>query len=207
MPTKYILKHNNNGVKLMQKRSAFTLVELVLSIFLLGLIVSFLYSAVSNLQKTNSIFASNAKTLTQRDKIVELLYDDIFKANPKNFKITKIENSMVSMQTKNSLYDMENPFVTWLVAKEKNTLLRFESTKKFKQMNSNNNYYYHITKVSENCEKFRVYQSKKKENILIDIKLKDQEPIIYEFYKPMGKRKKDNNNTAKKKKNKNPDLN
>ncbi len=191
----------------MQKRSAFTLVELVLSIFLLGLIVSFLYSAVSNLQKTNSIFASNAKTLTQRDKIVELLYDDIFKANPKNFKITKIENSMVSMQTKNSLYDMENPFVTWLVAKEKNTLLRFESTKKFKQMNSNNNYYYHITKVSENCEKFRVYQSKKKENILIDIKLKDQEPIIYEFYKPMGKRKKDNNNTAKKKKNKNPDLN
>ncbi len=205
MPTKYILKHNNNGVKLMQKRSAFTLVELVLSIFLLGLIVSFLYSAVSNLQKTNSIFASNAKTLTQRDKIVELLYDDIFKANPKNFKITKIENSMVSMQTKNSLYDMENPFVTWLVAKEKNTLLRFESTKKFKQMNSNNNYYYHITKVSENCEKFRVYQSKKKENILIDIKLKDQEPIIYEFYKPMGKRKKDNNNTAKKKKNKNPD--
>ncbi len=184
----------------MKKRAAFTLVELVLSIFLLGLIVSFLYSAVSNLQKTNSIFASNAKTLTQRDKIIELIYDDIFQANTKNFKIIKIENSVVSMQTKNSLYDMEEPYVTWLVAKENSTLLRFESTKEFKNINSNNNYYYHITKVSENCETFRVYQSKSKENILVHIKLKDQEPIIYEFYKPMGKRAipKESNNTKPK---------
>ncbi len=179
----------------MKKRSAFTLVELVLSIFLLGLIVSFLYSAVSNLQKTNSIFASNAKTLTQRDQIIELLYDDIFQANPKDFKITKIENSMVSMQTKNSLYDMEKPYVTWLVAKEKSTLLRFESTKEFKSINSNNNYYYHITKVSENCETFRVYQSKNKENMLINIKIKDQDPIVYEFYKPMNKRAAKKNKT------------
>ncbi len=183
----------------MKKRVAFTLVELVLSIFLLGLIVSFLYGAVSNLQKTNSIFASNAKTLTQRDKIIELIYDDIFKANTKNFKITKIENSMVSMQTKNSLYDLEEPYVTWLVAKENNTLIRFESTKEFQKINSNNNYYYHITKISENCETFRVYQSKSKENILVHIKIKNQDPIIYEFYKPMGKRKKSKKSKASKK--------
>ena len=37
-------------------RNAFTLVELVISIFLLGLIVNFLYSAISNLQKSNKIF-------------------------------------------------------------------------------------------------------------------------------------------------------
>jgi prepilin-type N-terminal cleavage/methylation domain-containing protein len=170
----------------MIKRAAFSLVELIISVVLLGIIVTFLYSSVANLEKTNKIFAKNESALSKREKVVDLLYDDIFSAN--TLEIKGIKNSMVSIQTSNSLFDIIQPNVTWLVSKEKDTLLRFESTINFKNMSSDNANYFHISKVGENCEIFKVYQSKKKENILIHIKFKDQDPIIYEFYKPLFKK-------------------
>ncbi len=167
----------------MIEKKAFSLVELIISVLLLGIIVTFLYSTVSNLERTNKIFAANEKALSEKEKIVDLLYDDIFTAN--SLKITGLEYTLTSMQTNNSLFDIAQPYVTWLVSREKNTLLRFESTKKFENINSQNSDYFHISKVGENCEVFKVYQSNKKENILIHIKFKDQTPMIYEFSKPL----------------------
>ncbi|HHD83395.1 MAG TPA: prepilin-type N-terminal cleavage/methylation domain-containing protein, partial [Campylobacteraceae bacterium] len=43
-------------------RQAFTLIELVVSIFLLGIIVYFLYGAVAGLQKSNAIFAKRSQS-------------------------------------------------------------------------------------------------------------------------------------------------
>lgn len=164
-------------------KKAFSLVELIISVVLLGIIVTFLYSTVSNLEKTNRIFAANEKALSDKEKVVDLLYDDIFTAN--TLELKGLENSLVSMQTSNSLFDIAKPYVTWLVVKEKNTLLRFESIKEFKNINSQNSDYFHISKVGENCEIFKVYQSNKKENILIHIQFKDTKPMIYEFAKPL----------------------
>lgn len=164
-------------------KKAFSLVELIISIVLLGIIVTFLYSTISNLEKTNRIFASNEKKLSDKEKIVDLLYNDIFTAN--TLELKGFENSLVSMQTSNSLFDIAKPFVTWLVVRDKNTLLRFESIKEFKNINSQNSDYFHISKVGENCEVFKIYQSHKKENILIHLKFKDQEPMVYEFSKPL----------------------
>ena len=181
MPIRSIYQWEGNSIMIDKK--AFTLVELIISIVLLGIIVTFLYSTVSNLEKTNKIFAANEKALSSREKVIDLLYDDIFTAN--SLTLTGFKNSLASMQTNNSLFDIASPYVTWLVSKEKNTLLRFESTKKFKDIDSQNSDYFHISKVGENCEVFRVYQSKKKENILIHLKSKDEDPIIYEFSKPL----------------------
>lgn len=164
-------------------KKAFTLVELIISVVLLGIIATFLYTTVSNLERTNKIFSANEKALSQKEKIVDLLYEDIFAAN--SLKIRGTEHSLVSMQTDNSLFDIAKPNVTWLVVREKNTLLRFESTKAFEDISSDNSDYYHISKVGENCEIFKVYQSNKKENILIHIQFKDQEPMVYEFTKPL----------------------
>ena len=164
-------------------KRAFSLVELIISVVLLGIIVTFLYTTVSNLEKTNSIFAANEKALSDKEKVVDLLYDDIFTAN--SLELKGVDNSLVSMQTSNSLFDIAKPFVTWLVVKEKNSLLRFESIKEFKNINSQNSDYFHISVVGENCEVFKIYQSLKKENILIHLKFQDQEPMVFEFAKPL----------------------
>ncbi len=175
----------------MIKRSAFSLVELIISVLLLGIIATFLYTTVSNLEKTNKIFQENETKLSNREKIIDLLYNDIFSAN--SLSIVGKEYTIISMQTQNSIFDIMQPYVTWLVSREKNTLLRFESIKEFKDMNSNNVGYFHISKVGEDCEVFKIYQSKKKEHILIHLKFKDKEPIIYEFAKPMNIKKEKKN--------------
>jgi prepilin-type N-terminal cleavage/methylation domain-containing protein len=168
---------------MIHKKAAFSLVELIISVVLLGIIVTFLYSTVSTLQQTNKIFSHNEQLLSKKEKVIELLYDDLFSAN--NLQLRGFDYSLASMQTTNSIYDIAQPYVTWLVSKEGNTLLRFESIKKFENINSQNNYYYHISKVGENCDIFKIYQSKKKDHILIHLQFKNEEPIIYEFAKPL----------------------
>ncbi len=174
------------------RKKAFTLIELLISVFLLGLIVNFLYSAVANLQKTNLIFYDKSTQLQKKQKLLDLIYDDIFLA--KSIKISGVKNSFLDIQTSNSIYDIEYPYVSWVLSKKNDTLMRFESVLKFQDMTSDNNHLYHITQIGQNCERFHIYQSKDKNNILIDIKFKDQERLVYEFFKPMNV---DSNKTIK----------
>ncbi len=164
-------------------RKAFSLIELLVSIFLLGLIVNFLYSAIGNLQKTNILFNQKSQELQNEQKLLDLLYDDIFLAS--RLQITGSKNSTINLLTSNSIYDIEHPYVSWLISREKNMLLRVESTKSFTKMTADNVNFFHITQIKEDCERFKIYQSKDKTNILIHIKFKDKEPLVYEFFKPM----------------------
>lgn len=178
----------------MMKKRAFTLIELLISVFLLGLIVNFLYSAIGNLQKTNILFLEKSSELQNEQKLLDLLYDDIFPSD--KLKITGLKNNTLFLVTPNSIFDIEHPNVAWVVSREKNTLLRFESTISFDKLTADNSNLFHISKIGEDCEKFKIYQSKDKNNILIYVKFKDKEPLVYEFFKPMQKReKKDTNKT------------
>lgn len=179
---------------MIMNKKAFTLIELLISIFLLGLIVNFLYSAIDNLQKTNIMFDTKSQTFINKQKLLDLLYDDIFSAQ--SVKIDGLKDTQIDLLTSNSLFDIEYPYVTWLISKENDTLLRFESTQAFNSMTSDNSNLFHISKVGENCERFHIYQSKDQNNILINVKFKDEEPLVYEFFKPMAI-KKDTNETNK----------
>jgi prepilin-type N-terminal cleavage/methylation domain-containing protein len=177
-------------------KKAFTLIELLISVFLLGLIINFLYTAIGTLQNSNQIFYDKSNESYKNQKIINLLYDDIFLS--KSIKITGRKDSFLDLQTSNSIYDIDQPYVTWILGKSDNILMRFESVLEFSKMTSENNYIYHITEVAKDCERFHIYQSKDKNNILIDIKLKDQERLVYEFYKPMqidSNKTKDSNKT------------
>ena len=168
-------------------RKAFSLIELIISIALLSIIIFFLYSTTSSLQKRNKIFSKKEDSIEKNEKILNLLYDDIFESNELN--ISGKEYSVLNLQTKSSIFNIEYPNVTWLVSRNNNTLLRFESKLKFSQMNVDNNSYYHISKVTQGCEKFLIYQSKDKTKILIYIKFQDKDPIIYEIPKPLNIKK------------------
>ena len=179
----------------MRQHKAFTLIELLISIFLLGLIVNFLYSAIANLQKTNMIFQKKSNMMLNEQKVLDVLYDDIFLA--KTMEIEGVKNSVLSIQTSNSLYDIEYPHVTWLISKKDEALLRFESTLAFEKMTSDNANLFHISKVGDNCKKFHIYQSKNRDNILIHVEFKDAKPLVYEFFKPMSSRENNESNKTK----------
>ncbi len=165
-------------------KKAFSLFELVISIILLGLIVTFLYTAIDNLQKSNTIFSQKDKIVTKELELLMLIYEDIFNANDINITKQK-QHDKITLISSNSLFDIEYPYITWLVSKENNSLLRIESTKEFKNVTAEEVNMFHILKLAQDCESFQIYQSKKKDTILLYIKLKDKKPIIYEFFKPL----------------------
>lgn len=166
-----------------QIHKAFTLIELVISIFLLGIIVYFLYGAVASLQKSNTIFAKRSQSAFYNQKILSMLQKDLFFAT--KLSLSGHDNTMVQMQTNNSMYAIDAPYVTWMLKPDLKKLVRFESTLPFSKMNAKNSPYYHMSIIPKTCEMFKIYQSRKKENILLYIKFKGEEPLLYEFYKPM----------------------
>ncbi len=168
---------------MIKSRNGFTLIELIISVFLLGMIVYFLYSSVANLQKSNQIFEKKSQSAFTNQRILSMMQKDIFYAT--KLTISGRNNSLLDMQSANSIFDIDYPYVTWLLKPDLKKLVRFESTLPFKDMNAKNNPFFHLSIINKECERYKVYQSKDKENILIYIKFKDEDPLVYEFFKPL----------------------
>ncbi len=186
-------------------KKAFTLVEIIISVILLGIVVTFIYQGLQNTQKSNQIFKQKERELNLQKKISKVLYEDIFMADEIRITGGKKYKSL-ELTTNNSLFNIIKPKVIWLVSKHNDTLVRVESTKL--PLTYENRFISHLSKVAENCEIFSIYQSRKKDKILFYIKFKDQKPIVYEFFKPFKQKiikpKKPSNNQNKDKNSSNP---
>ncbi len=162
-------------------KKAFTLVEVIISVILLGLIVTFIYKSLTNMQISNNIFQNKSKELSKKEKILKLLYEDLFEAD--SIKITGGKKyKAIELKTNSSIFNISKPRVLWFVSNYKNTLVRAESSKL--PLTYENRFISHISKVKENCETFFIQRSNKADKILIFIKFKNEKPIVFEFYKP-----------------------
>jgi len=156
-------------------RRGFTLIEVLISILLLGIIMVALFSVVSMMRDSNAqlyTYLQKAKKVTQSTKV---LYLDII-ASDGNITITKDEYSRVCMEeTGNSLYGLSLAKVCWLVLKEENTLARVEG----------NGYHLptryeekvEVDPVIKHVELFDVYHQKDK--VIVLLKEKHKEPISF----------------------------
>lgn len=110
----------------MLSRKAFTLLEVLISIALMGIVIVALFSAVDMLQNSNqhlSQYLERSKIITKATKV---LYLDMMGSDG-NVTIQKDEFSRVCMEeTQNSLYALSVAKVCWIVLKKDNTLVRIE---------------------------------------------------------------------------------
>ena len=172
----------------MLKRPAFTLVEVLISIALLGIILPALYQSVDLLRDSNSHLFEYLEKAKKSTQATDTLYLDIVSSDG-NISIQKDEYSRVCIeQTKNSLYALSVAKVCWLVLKKDKTLVRVEG----------NNYHLplgleervEVNPVMKNVEIFDVYHEKDK--ILVLLQQKAKEPIsfmIQGISKPVKKKK------------------
>jgi prepilin-type N-terminal cleavage/methylation domain-containing protein len=156
-------------------QKAFTLIEVLISIGLLGIIIVALFSTVSMMRDSNAHlydYLQKAKKVTQATKV---LYLDIMSSDG-NITIKKDEFTRLCMQeTKNSLYALSLAKVCWVVLKKDNTLVRVEG----------NNYKLptrfedrvEVNPVMKHVELFDVYHQKDK--VLVFLKQKGEEPITF----------------------------
>jgi len=110
----------------MVKRSAFTLLEVLISIALLGIILPALYKSVDLLQDSNAHLFEHVEKSKKISKVMEVFYLDILSSDG-NLSIQKDNFTRLCIeQTNNTLYELSSAKVCWVVLKKDRALLRVE---------------------------------------------------------------------------------
>ena len=159
----------------MSGRKAFTLLEVLISIALMGIVIVALFSAVDMMQNSNAHlekYLERSKKITNATKV---FYLDIMGSDG-NITIQKDEFSRVCMEeTRNSLYALPSAKVCWVVLKKNNTLARIEGNGYHLPLNLEERV--ELDPVIPEIELFDVYHQKDK--ILVLIQQKTKEPITF----------------------------
>ena len=167
----------------MVNRKAFTLIEVLISIALMGFILVPLFSVVEMMRSSNDQLLHSIEKSTQITKATKVLFLDIMSSDG-NLSIKKDEMSRFCMEeTSNSLHDLPVAKVCWLVLKENNTLVRAEGNAFRLPLKYEDKV--EVDKIISNIELFDVTRDKDK--VLVVIKQKEKEPIsflVQGIYKP-----------------------
>ena len=159
----------------MGQKKAFTLLEVLISIGLLGIMMSALFSTVSMMRASNAQllgYLEKAKITTLATKV---LYLDILSSNG-NLTIKHDEFSRLCIEeTTNSLYGLTLAKVCWVVLKEKHTLVRVEGNDFKIPLKFENKV--EVDTVIENLENFDVIH--KGDKVIVVLKEKAKEPISF----------------------------
>lgn len=166
------------------RRNAFTLIELVVSIALFGLITVFLFGSIDELRKQQLFFQKKEVVIEKKNQIVSLLRTDFDRSQSVTVvaSMSKDYDSVSIAGSNRSLYGMDRPYVTWLVLKADNMLVRLESSSPIiLPIQPEALYSIHSDLIAKQCELFRVYDSPK--HRLVYLKLENQSPLVVETSK------------------------
>ncbi|MCX6061295.1 MAG: prepilin-type N-terminal cleavage/methylation domain-containing protein [Campylobacterales bacterium] len=166
------------------RRNAFTLIELVVSIALFGLITVFLFGAIDELRKQQTFFQKKEVVIERKNQILSLLRTDLDRAQSVTVStsMSKDFDSVSIAGSNRSLYGIDRPYVVWLVLKSDNTLVRLESSSLITvPIAPEALYSIHSDRIAKQCELFRMYDSPK--HRLLYLKFENQAPLIVETTK------------------------
>lgn len=143
----------------------------MLSIFLIGLIVSYLYGTLGELKHSNDLLFERDKQLNEDEVFLNLLRRDLLEAESSAITNGTSENSLLSIKTKNSLYNSYFAHVKWFVNSEKNLLIRAEAPIDFSIPITMDKFHkVRIESFRENVENLKIYLSKDGYSVLFSFK-------------------------------------
>ena len=183
----------------MKKNSkAFTLLEVLISIALLGFVLAVLYRSLDMVRNSNKHLYSYLQKSTKSIKAVDTIYLDILKSDG-NLTITQDDFSRLCIEdSRNSLYNLPSAKICYVVLKDKNRLVRVEGNDYKLPKTSDDRV--EIDEIMEDVNLFNVQQNRDKVLIMIDTKL--TEPISFMVQgvikpKPPKKKKRQKKNKKK----------
>jgi prepilin-type N-terminal cleavage/methylation domain-containing protein len=170
-------------------RLGFTLLEVLISIVLVGIIIPPLFKLITLMQDSNSQIFQYVDKQKLEAKAIKTMYLDLLSSDG-NITIQKNEFSRVCIEnTLNSLYGLHSAKVCWVVLKDGNKLVRVEGNKYKLPLGLEEKV--ESDMVLDNLEIFDIYRNK--DDILVIIQQKNKQPITFEVYgvhKPQKKTKK-----------------
>ena len=159
----------------MAMRKAFTLIEVLISIALMGIVIVALFSSVDLLQNSNEHLLKYLKKSKKITKATKTLYSDIISSDG-NITIKKDEFSRVCMEeTRNSLYALPSAKVCWVVLKKDKTLVRVEGNAYLLPLRVDDRV--EVDMIMKGVSLFDVYHEKDK--VLVVLQQEGKEPITF----------------------------
>jgi len=153
----------------MKSSKAFTLIEMLVSVMLLGFVMMALYNSSDMLRTSNAHLYKYLQKSSKTTQTSEVLYLDILGSDG-NITITKEDSfyRLIINSTTSSLYGRQNAKVAWLVYKENNALLRIEGGDFELPLAIEDRV--DIDEVAQKMELFSIYRSKQNDKILVILK-------------------------------------
>ncbi len=159
----------------MANSKAFTLIEVLISIALMGIVIVALFSSVDMLQNSNEHLLKHLKKSKKITKATKTLYSDIISSDG-NISIKKDEFSRVCMEeTRNSLYALPSAKVCWVVLKKDKMLVRVEGNAYLLPLRVDDRV--EVDMIMKGISLFDVYHEKDK--VLVVLKQEGQESISF----------------------------
>lgn len=112
------------------RRSAFTLIEMMIAITLFSVVMIFLYQSMATLDRSNQFYGNRLESIESEQALLKTLYLDLSLSQAKNGEIDNInkDEDMIFMQTSHVVHSHVMPYVIYFV-KDKH-LYRIESATK-----------------------------------------------------------------------------
>jgi len=159
----------------MENRKAFTLLEVLISIALLGIILVPLFSVVDLMRDSNNHLLKSLEKSKQITKATKVLFLDVLSSDGK-IDIKKDEFTRLCLEeTKNSLYNLTLAKVCWVVLKDKNTLVRIEGSNYSLPLEGEDRV--EVDTIMSDISLFDIYH--KKDKVLVLLQQKGNEPISF----------------------------
>lgn len=162
-------------------KKAFTLIELIISIIIISLIVTYLYESLGILNKSGEQLFKRDKSREYETDIKKLLVLDIMQGY--DFNLSKTDSrdfDILTFSSLNSIHGIKKPKITYLVSKKDNTLFRIEGIDYTIPLDSETIYRVKYDELKKELEYFKVFFNKDKKKVLINIKAKSSQPIVLE---------------------------
>ncbi len=167
------------------RRRGFTLIELVISIAIIALIVTYLYQSLGVLKNANDHLLEKERERTHETELKKLLLLDImqsyglkiFQTDHKNFDLLELTSS-------NSLHNIKLPKITYLVTKRGGKLVRLEGIGYTLPLNRDTVYHVKFDELMENVTHFKLYEDKNSSRVLINLKAAGKPLEVLELVTP-----------------------
>ncbi len=157
---------------------AFTLVEVIVSITILGILFTFLFETTNSTKKLNKPYIQKANKIHKEAKVFQTFVKDFTQIVGASSAIYGKKYDIVRFKTKNSIHNIIEPYITYFISRKDLTLIRTESLEKYDLYNKEDIYkefIYSDILVSQ-VHSFKVLFSTDFINILL--RTKELSPIV-----------------------------
>jgi hypothetical protein len=165
-------------------RRSFTLLELLLSIFILTFLTLAMVELYWSLQSQKKSFSSHLANQKLKAKMVRLLYSDLVTA--RQISISPHDRyATLLVDGGRSIFGIERPYVLWYVSRKDKTLCRLESATRLSfPLDPQYIHYTNVTPIATGCTSFTLTQSSDAKALFVNVAFERGEPLFFALRTP-----------------------